>query len=236
MGKRLLWLTLAVLSATAVVAADAPPASTAAAREKLAAAGKPYHLKFEDADENGAVYSLEKVDAQILVPVGYHLVPAVHSEQVNYDFAVKHDTKAYEVRFRFDAMHNDAKAAADCKAKNAQEPGSCFMADLDAKSDAWASTFRANLSGGEDGRLTFFPDAAVDDEFGGDWGLTSDVFDLKDKDFAGPYALAQFTQIHRNGVGTFTVIRAAKDIKTLADLNLSAFHVVRFAPRAVKRP
>lgn len=233
MGKPIVGLALAVL----VLCAAAPaPAPAAAAREKLAAAGKPFHLRLEDADENGAVYSLEKVDAQILVPPGYHLVPPVRSKQVNYDFGIKHDAKAYEVRFRFDAMHNDNKAAADCKAKNAKEPGSCVMADLDAKNDAWAATFRANLSGGEDGRLTFFPDAAVDDEFAGDWGLTSDVFALKDKDFAGPYALAQFAQIHRNGVGTFTVIHVAKDIETHSALNLGAFHVIRFAPRAEKKP
>jgi hypothetical protein len=121
----------------------------------------------------------------------------------------------------------------DCAARNRREPGSCVMADPDAKSPLWGMTFRMNLSGGHPGRLSFLPDASVHAEFGGSWGLASDVFDITDAGFAGPYAVGQIHQIHKTIGGTYTIIQVADNARTLAERQPAAFHIIRFRPSSV---
>lgn len=72
------------------------------------------------------------------------------------------------------------------------------------------------------------------EEFGADWGLTSDVFKIADSDFAGPYPVGMLYQVHKNGAGTYTIFHVADGVDTHIALNLGSFHVVRF--KSASRP
>lgn len=189
-------------------------------------AGTAFGLTFERRDAQSVVYYDARGNADIIVPHDYQLVPPVRSMQVVYDFGLKHTQALYEVRVRFDPY--PWEQVEDCAARNRENPGSCVMADPDTKSPLWAMTMRMNLSGGDRGRLLFFPDAEVQRDFGASWGLTSDEFQITDADFAGPYPFGQIHQMHKDVTGTYTVFHVADAAATHHELNMGAFVIVRF--------
>lgn len=227
-----------VPAAAAAAGVQSSPAPSQAQDEdkKLADAGRPFKLEFTQREDGIAVYHDKAANAWVFVPPGYHLAPPVKNSQVAYNFALKNDTAVYEVRIRFSPPMFSKQRLAECRDRNRKSPGTCTMADPDAKTPMVALMMRMNLSGGEQGRMTFFPDQAVGQEFGGDWGLTSDVFSLKDPDFAGPYTVGQINQVHKNGVGTYSLIHVGDTLQTHADLNLGSFHVVLFDSEKPARP
>src|SRR5258707_4134474 len=106
----------------------------------LRQAGAAFGLQLVRRDAERVIYDHPQSDADIIVPDGYALVPAVSNMQVCYDFGLKHRRAAFEVRIRFDPY--PWERVEDCAERNRREPGSCVMADPDAKSPVWAMTFR----------------------------------------------------------------------------------------------
>jgi hypothetical protein len=199
--------------------------------EGMREAGAAFGLQLVRRDAGRAIYFDPRSNADVIVPDGYELVPAVRNLQVLYDFGIKHTRAAYEIRLRFDPY--PWEQVEDCAARNRRQPGSCVMADPDAESPVWAMTFRMNLSGGERGTLSAFQDAAVKEYFGGSWGLASDVFEITAADFAGPYLIGQLHQIHKNIVGTYTIVHVADSVATLGQRQPDTGQVIRFREEGV---
>jgi len=190
-----------------------------------AATGARYGLNFVKQSDQGTWYQDAKGKASLLLLKDYQFVDPIANKQVVYDYSLKNKTQNYEVRVRFDKLTPTLEEFQACQKKNQEKPGSCSMAHPDAASATWAQAMLMNLSGGQLGQFTFFPADAVKNEFNADWGLTSSVFKLKDKTFSGPYSLGQITQVHKNGIGTYTMIYVFDD-KALHD---SLFEKVFYA-------
>src|SRR5438270_11247339 len=183
-------LLLALACATA--AAPPPPASPPRAPGPDDAFG----LQFERRTEQGTLYLDPRGNAEVFVPKGFRLVAPVESRQLAYDFAIKHETLPYEVRVRFDRPSATRKQLDECREKNRAQPGSCAMADPDHRSSMLAQTIGLNLGG--EMRFAASDDAWVRERYAADWGLSGPVFTIGDKNFAGPYSVAQISQVHRN--------------------------------------
>lgn len=123
--------------------------------KQLAAAGKPFGLRYARAEGAAAVYEDERAGAEVVVPAGYRLTPAVKSRQVAYDFGMRNESAPFEVRVRFDSTVKLGERYRACSERLKKEPDSCVATDPDLKTPAWAATFRANLTGGEEGRPAF---------------------------------------------------------------------------------
>ncbi|MCA1829696.1 MAG: hypothetical protein LC689_22460 [Myxococcales bacterium] len=192
-------------------------------RPPPAGADEAFAMRLTNRDAAGALYVDLRSGARVLVPADYRLVPPVQSDQVAYDFGVQRAQGAFEVRVRFDRPSHTQAELADCRFRDAQRKGSCAMPDPDRKDHTAADVIRLNLAGGE-GK---YADEPARDELGADWGLASDPFPIRDRGFAGPYSVGQIAQIHRDGVGTYTLIRVADTLDTLRR-DAGSFHLVHF--------
>ena len=189
---------------------------------------KTYGLEFVKSSQDGAVYRDKRGNADILLPRDYEFVAPVANKQVLYDFGMKHRTETYEIRVRFDRPLGPS--AEERKRIEKEQPGSKVVsADPARPSTAWAQTMGMNLSGRPISHFELFPEKAVKREFGADWGITSEAFALSDPDFAGKYAFARIVaQVHKKGVGSYTVFQLFSSTETDEKLRGNAFHIVKF--------
>ncbi|MFO1518711.1 MAG: hypothetical protein U1F57_03455 [bacterium] len=187
-----------------------------------------FGLNLVKEEASGTLYHDPRGNADVFVPKGYQFALPVSNKQVSYNFGLKNQTRPYEVRLRFDPLSPTLQEHAACEKKNKERPGSCVMVNPDKMTPVWAQTMLMNLDGGKPGNFESFPEKAVKLEFGADWGYTSGVFELKDRDFAGSYRQGQIVQIHKNGVGTYTIFFLFQDPKTHLDVFQKIFHLVKF--------
>lgn len=193
-------------------------------------------LRFEGQGADGTLYYDKRADAEVFLPAGYQIVPPVPNRQVVYDFGMKHEKDPFEVRVRFDPpLGPSPEQRRECEEKNKKEPGSCEMVGMDPEvpSPAWALSMQMNLSQNFDAEsllrdFRFFPPKAVKNEFGADWGVSGPPFEIKDPDFAGPFKYCQLVQVHKNGIGSYSIFQLYNSVEDYLKLHQGAFYVVKF--------
>lgn len=170
--------------------------------------------------------------AVIDVPPGFARSEPRVNKDIAYDFAMRHQKAAFEVRLQFAAQREDperARERKECSEQNRAQAGSCFMADLDAPSPAWIQVMAANMNSGEPVRVIPFPADGVRAEFGADWGFVTEPIVLDGRrDFNAGYKFGQVVVLHRSGVGKLYRILLAGSFEELRDLDKGIFYNARF--------
>jgi len=192
---------------------------------------KSYGLELISQSSEGTFYRDKRTGARIFVPADCHLTAPVPNRQVKYDFGIQHNTAGYEARVRFDRpLGPTPEQLKDCARRNKTAPGSCdiISSNGDKPGTSWALTLIANLMGGgipdNPGFFelaAFLPQNIVQASHG-DWGVYSrQPFRLGDPDFAGRYAGGMLWQVHKNGVGTYTLVDVFTSLNVKEHLPLS---------------
>lgn len=181
--------------------------------------------------KDGDRYAYKAMHALIDVPKGFKRVPPKKNHDVAYQFAIRNEEERYEIRYQFNSLGETpqfAREAAECKAKNDKEPGSCVMADMSAPSESWLATVVFNLCE-MDVPMRAFPADAVKKEFGADWGFTAPPVELDPRhDFNGAWKLGQASMISKKGAGKIYRILLADDLETMRRAGGKVFYLARF--------
>lgn len=174
-----------------------------------------------------------EMKALVDVPPGCSRIEPVNGRGVHYGFAYKHDKLRYEVRLRFEPLAETPapkKERAACEKADRESPGSCSMADVDAKTTTWTEVIAANVGAPDDLPFLPFPDEGVKREFGADWGYITPPFMLDPKrPWNDGYAVARVATVARRGVGKIHRIVLVDDVERLKDLDSEGFYTARFA-------
>lgn len=172
------------------------------------------------------------------VPKDYERVEPKKNHDVAYQFAMRHKTERYEVRYQFNTLGEGPQARKEereCAEANKKQPGSCVRADLSAPSETWLSNVVFNITE-RDVPMQPFPPQGVKTEFGADWGFVATPTDVDPRhDFNGDWKIQHAHMISKKGAGKVYRVALGDDIEVMSRLGRGSFYLARFkgakAPR-----
>ena len=167
---------------------------------------------------------LLKAKMNFEMPKGFQETAIIANEQMNYDYAIKHVEKNFEVRFSLRPLDDMLKAHLE-KEKN-KKPGEINI----SPNKLYQGSFVAiafNISGGKmlKGSSTFPPEA-IKAEFNADWGAMTIV--EAGKEFAQDYKYCMMVAIHKDDVADAYYFYLANDQQTLKEQIQPVFHSLKF--------
>ena len=167
---------------------------------------------------------LLKAKMNFEMPKGFQETAIIANEQMNYDYAIKHVEKNFEVRFSLRPLDDMLKANLE-KEKN-KKPGEINI----SPNKLYQGSFVAiafNISGGKmlKGSSTFPPEA-IKAEFNADWGAMTIV--EAGKEFAQDYKYCMMVAIHKDDVADAYYFYLANDQQTLKEQMQPVFHSLKF--------
>ncbi|MES2239168.1 MAG: hypothetical protein V4497_02800 [Bacteroidota bacterium] len=158
------------------------------------------------------------------MPKDFKEVPIISNMQMNYDYAIKHVEKNFEVRF---ALHPLDKMLKDHieKEKNKKPDEVNFNPNKLYQGSFVAIAF--NIAGGKmpKGSSTF-PKEAIKSEFNADWGAMTMV--EAGKEFGQDYKYCMMVALHKEDVADAYYFYLANDQQTLKELMQPVFHSLKF--------
>ena len=158
------------------------------------------------------------------MPQNFKEVPIIANMQMNYDYAIKHVEKDFEVRFALHPLVDRLKDYNE-KEKNKQ-PGEINR----SPNKLYQGSFVAiafNISGGKmlKGSSTFPPEA-IKAEFNADWGAMTMV--EAGKEFGQDYKYCVMVAIHKDDVADAYYFYLANDQQTIKEQMQPVFHSLKF--------
>ena len=158
------------------------------------------------------------------MPKDFKEVPIISNMQMNYDYAIKHVEKNFEVRFALRPLDNMLKTYLE-KEKNKQageinmNPNKLYQGSFVA--------IAFNISGGKmlKGSSTFPPEA-IKAEFNADWGAITMV--EAGKEFGQDYKYCFMVAIHKDNIADAYYFYLANDQQTLKEQMQPVFHSLKF--------
>ncbi len=147
----------------------------------------------------------------------------IENRQMNYEYAIKHSSKKFEVRYAIRPLDKLLKEFAE-KEKNKKE------GDININPNKlYNSLFQAtilNISGGELPDFSDFDKASVKKEFNADWGATT--FVKVGKEFGQDYKYCMVVALHKDNVGDAYIFYLSDTQDGFSDLMQTAFHSLKF--------
>lgn len=162
---------------------------------------------------------LARAKMSFTTPKDYVETVIVENPHMNYDYAVKHPTEKFEVRYAVRPMdiqlRDYEKLIAD--GATAIHPNNRFSSTVTA-------TF-LNI-GGDMPDLGAFPDEAVKEEFNADKGVTG-ICEAR-REFAGEYKYCMMVSLFRENMGTAFIFYMADDPAKIMEQIPLVFHALIF--------
>ncbi|RVT72812.1 hypothetical protein EOD40_15485 [Flavobacterium sufflavum] len=167
---------------------------------------------------------LLKAKMNFETPKNFKEVPIISNNQMNYDYAIKHVEKDFEVRFALHPLVDRLKDYNE-KEKNKQ-PGEINR----SPNKLYQGSFVAiafNISGGKILKgSSIFPPEAIKAEFNADWGAMTMV--EAGKEFGQDYKYCVMVAIHKDDVADAYYFYLANDQQTIKEQMQPVFHSLKF--------
>lgn len=166
---------------------------------------------------------LERAGMMFQMPQGLIECATIENRQMNYEFALKHQNKKFEVRY---AIRPLSQLIRDYKEKEkSKKPGEIVI----NPNTFYNSLFQAtvlNISGGVLPKFSIFDKASVKNDFNADWGATT--FVKVGKEFGQEYNYCMVVTIHKDDLGDAYIFYMADNIDVAIELAESAFFSLKF--------
>lgn len=166
---------------------------------------------------------LERSNMIFEMPKGFVETGVITNRQMNYDYAIKHVEKQFEVRFALRPLGDLIKSFNELE-KNKKSgdinvsPNKFYATSL--------QTIVLNISGGRMPKFNQFPPQAVKAEFNADWGATA-IFEVG-KEFAQAYKYCMIVAVHKDSLADAYYFYLSDKQKTLNELMEPVFHCLKF--------
>ena len=157
------------------------------------------------------------------MPKGFQETAIIPNKQMNYEYAIKHNEKNFEVRFALRPLDGLLKSY-DEKESN-KKPGDINISPNKFYTGALLAT-AMNISGGKMPKISPFPKEAVKTEFNADWGAITMV--EVGKEFGQEYKTCMIVAIHKDNAADAYYFYLANDRQTLEELMQPVFHCLKF--------
>lgn len=180
-------------------------------------------LAFKSDNSPSFKEQLEKSGMVFEMPKGFIETGIIENRQMNYEYAIKHETKAFEARFALRPLADLMKTYQELE-KNKKSgdininPNQFFASSLQA--------IVLNISGGKMPRLQPFPPQAVKAEFNAEWGATTS-FEVG-KEFGQGYKYCMVVAIHKNNLADAYCFYLSDTQETMNELLRPVFHSLKF--------
>jgi len=163
---------------------------------------------------------LKRAEMIFEMPENYVEAEIIDNRHMQYDYAIKHPEKKFEIRYAIRPMDVQLLQYNEYKKKGATviHPNNFYP--------AVAMTVALNVAKTEPAPLSEFPTDAVKNEFNADKGCTTG-FDVK-SDFATGYKYCMMVVIQKDNIGTAYYFYLAEDSSTIMECMASVFHSLRF--------
>jgi hypothetical protein len=160
-----------------------------------------------------------KLSGVFEMPKGYEVVQPVENGDMGYEFAVRHPTVNYEIRY---ALRPIPKEMSEKKPAR-------ISADPEAMAGPEFQVIMLNIAGSGSAKdPTSFDPQAAKTEFGADSGLTTRVQNMTSQ-FAGKFKNCMMIGIHKKGVGQLYIFHLFDIYDNQMDkLTQETFHSLRF--------
>lgn len=157
------------------------------------------------------------------MPKGFQETAIIANNQMNYEYAIKHIEKNFEVRFALRPLDDLLKAYHE-KESN-KKPGEVNVNPNKFYQGSFVAT-AMNISGGKMPKGSPFPQEAVKAEFNADWGAMTIV--EAGKEFGQEYKYCMLVAIHKDNIADAYYFYLANDQETLKELVQPVFHCLKF--------
>ncbi len=162
------------------------------------------------------------------MPEGHTAIMPQENDAMNYDYAIKHAAKHYEIRYALRPLSQEMLAAYTAWAQQTEKDANTILTDPNALFEPAFQAILLNLaeSGTAKQPQHFEPDA-VQAEFGADAGLLT-TLKLKPSAFAGDYTQCALVGIHKQDVGPAYIVHLFNDYNEVKELMNGTFYMLRF--------
>lgn len=156
-------------------------------------------------------------------PENFTAVEIIDQNKMQYEYALKHNIKNFEVRYAIRPLDELIKTY-EKKEKNKKE------GDINIHPNKLYETLlqstTMNISGGYLPEIVVFDSLAVRQEFNADWGATTYV--EVGNAFGANYKYCITVAIHKNNVADAYFFFLSDNTENFDDVMLSAFHSLKF--------
>lgn len=157
------------------------------------------------------------------MPKGFVETSVIANKQMSYDYAIKHESKQFEVRFAIRPLTNLIKTYQE--QEKSKKPG-----DVNIHPNRfYATSFQAtvlNISGGLMPQLRQFPKQAIKSEFNAEWGATT--FCEVAKEFGQNYKYCMVVAIHKDDLADAYYFYLSDKQETISQFIEPVFHCLKF--------
>ena len=166
---------------------------------------------------------LTRGDLIFIQPENFTSVEIVDQNNMQYEYALKHNSKNFEVRYAIRPLDELIKTY-DKKEKNKKEGDINIHPNTLYKTLLQSTTM--NISGGYLPEMVVFDSLAVRQEFNADWGATTYV--EVGNAFGANYKYCITVAIHKNNVADAYLFFLSDNTENFDDIMLTAFHSLKF--------
>ena len=166
---------------------------------------------------------LTRSDLIFTQPENFTSVEIVDQNNMQYEYALKHNSKNFEVRYAIRPLDELLKTY-EKKEKNKKEGDINIHPNKLYKTLLQSTTM--NISGGYLPEMVVFDSLAVRQEFNADWGATTYV--EVGNAFGANYKYCITVAIHKNNVADAYLFFLSDNTENFDDIMLTAFHSLKF--------
>jgi hypothetical protein len=175
----------------------------------------------------------DKIIASGLVftqPEGYQVVASRPNRDVQYDYALRHPTEKYEIRYSVEPISKQDVEAFK-KSSGTKEKGAAVVTDPNQMFEAKFHAIALNIAAKADniGPVQHFQPAAAKAEFGADDGMIVPM--LIGSSFGDGFKLCMLVAIHKTDVADAFIFHLFDDPNEMKKQSqYTAFYALKFAP------
>lgn len=166
---------------------------------------------------------MERSKMSFTAPEGYSETKIISNGQMSYEYAIKHNTQNFEVRYAIRPLDEELK---DYNKWQKNKGPNDIRIHPNKMYEAVFQATVLNVSGGELPQWDEFPPQAVKHEFNADWGAV--VVTTAGEEFGQKYKYCMTVALHKDDVGDAYYFYLYDDTKVMDDLMMTAFHSLRF--------
>lgn len=166
---------------------------------------------------------LQRSALSFIQPPGFDSIGITENSAMEYEYALKHRSKNFEVRYAIRPLDTLLQQYQD-KEQNKQ-PGDINLNPNNLYATLLKTT-TLNISNDYLPEMVVFDKAAVKEEFNADWGGTTYV--EVGKEFGKGYKYCMIVAIHKDNVADAYLFFLSDNADNFNDIMLDAFHSLKF--------
>jgi hypothetical protein len=166
---------------------------------------------------------LDRNKMTFAAPKDYTEVPVVENEQMDYEYAIKHKTANFEIRYAIRPLDTELENYRQWEKTKKQGD---IMIHPDKLYEGLMDVTVLNISNGNIPAKETFPPDAVKKEFNADWGATT--ITTIGKEFGQDYKYCLMVALNKKGVGNAYIFFMSDDGQVISEHFDEAFHCLTF--------